>query len=97
MIDIREKDGSVFFTVRVQPRSSRSQLCGEYDGGVKLRLKSPPVEGAANLECCRFLAKILGVPRSCVEIVSGQQGRRKTVRVQGLSSPALAGKIAAHL
>jgi hypothetical protein len=45
------------------------------------------VDGAANDELVRFLADRLGVRRSAVSIVRGRRGRRKVVRVDGVTGP----------
>jgi uncharacterized protein len=86
MIEISEKDLSVTFKVRVQPRASRTEIVGEHAGGLKLRIASPPVEGRANEECRRFLAKALGVPASSVEIIGGDLTRDKIIRVHNISA-----------
>lgn len=70
----------------VQPRASRDEVAGLQDGAVKVRLTAPPVDGEANDALVRFLAKKLGVPRSSLTIVRGQTGRRKAVRVAGLTA-----------
>ncbi|HUF11601.1 MAG TPA: DUF167 family protein [Longimicrobiales bacterium] len=69
--------------VRVQPRASRTELAGAYGDAVRIRLAAPPVDGAANEELIRFIAKRVGVPRSAVSIVSGESGRDKLVRIDG--------------
>jgi len=70
----------------VQPRASRDEVAGLQDGALKLRLTAPPVDGEANDALVRFLAKKLGVPRSNLVIVRGQTGRRKAVRITGLTA-----------
>ncbi len=70
--------------VRAQPRASRSEIVGLHGDALKVRLAAPPVEGAANLELEKVLAKALGVPRSAVQVVRGASGRNKLVRVTGL-------------
>jgi len=52
---------------------------------LKVRLHSPPVDGAANEELVSFLAKALGVSKRSVRIVAGQSSRGKTVEVEGVS------------
>lgn len=84
MIYLKEEKGAVYFKVRVQPRASNNQVAGLYEDAVKLRLTAPPVEGEANEACRGFLADLLEVPRSQVELVSGHTGRNKMVRVTGL-------------
>lgn len=72
-------------TVSVLPRSSRSKIVGVHDGALKLKLTKPPVDGAANAECCTVLAKYLGIPKSQVSVVRGATSRRKVVLVEGIS------------
>lgn len=72
------------FAVRVQPRASRDELAGERAGALVVRLKAPPVEGAANAALVRFLAKSLDVPVAAVEILRGASRRNKLVRVLGV-------------
>ena len=81
--------------VHVQPRASRTEVRGMHDGAVKVRLRAPPVDGAANDELVRFLAERLGVARRDITIVAGATGRRKTVRVTG--TPASTADLAARL
>lgn len=86
---ISEKNDGIHFTVRVVPRASRSEVAGEIDGALKIRLASPPVEGAANAELVKLLAKLLGVPKGNVEIVSGHASRTKLLRVAGTTAEKL--------
>jgi len=74
----------VRFDVRVQPRASRSEIVGEYNGAIKIRLSAPPVDGAANDALVDLLAGELSVARRNVTIVSGTSSRSKTVEVAGI-------------
>ena len=79
----------VLFNVHVQPRASRSEICGVQEGELKLRLTSPPVEDAANRQCIELIAKALGVAKSKVSIKSGAKSRHKVVRVEGVEPGSL--------
>ena len=72
-------------TVHVLPRASREGVAGLFGDAVRVRLTAPPLENRANEALVRFLSASLGVPRSRVEIVSGRRGRKKVVRVAGIS------------
>ena len=85
MLKCSEQDDAIQFTVRVVPRASRSEIVGEHDGALRVRVAAPPVDGAANDELIRVLARALDVPRSAVEITSGQNSKFKHVRVRGAS------------
>jgi uncharacterized protein (TIGR00251 family) len=89
VIDVRDTSGGATFEVKVQPRARKNALTGELDGALKLSLTAPPVEGKANQACVDFLAKLLKVARSSVTIASGLTGRRKVVRIAGLSAQQL--------
>lgn len=80
MISYSETDGSLSFKVRVVPRASRSELAGEHDGALRVRI-APPVDNAANEELQRVLADVLGLRRSSIEITSGHASKLKTVRL----------------
>jgi uncharacterized protein (TIGR00251 family) len=79
--DITETSDGVIFTVYVQPRASRNELCGMCGNEIKLRLTSPPVEGSANKLCTEFLADLLRIAKSRVKILRGEKSRHKTIKV----------------
>lgn len=89
MIEITEKDGAVTFAVRVVPRASRTEIAGEMDGALRVRISAPPVDGAANDEVIKFFAKRLGVSRSSVDIVSGHTSKSKLLRIYGITAEQL--------
>ena len=72
--------------VYVTPRASRSEVAGEHDGALWVRLAAPPVEGKANAALVELLAKQLGVPRQALRVVAGITGRRKRIAVAGLDA-----------
>ncbi len=79
------KDG-VIIRVYVQPRASKNQLVGLQGDELKLRLTSPPVEGAANALCREFLAKVLGLPKGRLSLLSGDKSRHKRLLALGVSA-----------
>jgi len=83
---IVEKTGFILLNIRVGPRASKSEVVGERDDSLKVRVTSPPVDGAANAEIVKLLAKTLGVSRSAVAIVSGKTSKAKQIRIDGVSA-----------
>lgn len=83
-VTVDERRGTVRFAVRVQPRASRSEMCGTHGGALKVRLQAPPVDGAANESLVELVAEMLGVPRRHVRIVAGATSRSKVVEVEGV-------------
>lgn len=74
-------ENGIVLNLHIQPRASRNEICGVQDNALKIRLTSPPVDGAANKLCREFLADTFKVPKSAVEIVSGETSRHKRVRI----------------
>ena len=83
---MRDEPGGAVIEVLVTPRASRTRAVGEHGGRLKLLLAAPPVEGEANRVLVEFLASALRVRRAEVAIVGGRTGRRKTVRVAGVTA-----------
>ncbi len=69
-------------TVKVIPKSSRTELAGQLpDGTWRVRVAAAPEKGKANRELCVFLAAHFGVPRSRVQILSGETSHLKRIRI----------------
>jgi len=75
--------------VRLQPRASRSEIAGERDGALLVRVTAPPVDGKANAALCTLLARTAGIAPSRIAVVRGLTGRDKLVRVEGVDAAAL--------
>jgi uncharacterized protein len=89
MLTIRDNDAGVTFAIKVHPRAKKNAITGQIGNALKLSLTAPPIEGRANDACIEFFAKLLKVPRSSVTIASGQTGRKKVIRIAGVSAEEL--------
>lgn len=78
------KDGSVILHLYIQPKASKSRIIGLHDGLLKIGVASPPVDGKANRELVKFLAKCLKIPKKNLVFKSGLQSRRKVLVITGL-------------
>ena len=78
----QDKEG-VTLWVKVVPRSSKNGVSGVIDGAVKINLTAPPVDGAANEVLQETLAKLCGLRKSEVTILSGHTARQKRVLLHG--------------
>ena len=70
----------------VQPRASKTEVVGRHGNAIKIRVKAPPVDGAANEELIRFLSKRFKVPRRAVDLVSGSSSRHKQIAIEGVTA-----------
>jgi len=80
-----EKNGAVRFEVHAKPRAKKSKVVGERGDAIEIALAAPPVDGAANEELVRFLARFLGIPKRGIELVRGETSREKLVAITGLT------------
>jgi uncharacterized protein (TIGR00251 family) len=76
---LREAQGGIYLSVKLQPRASRNQIQGLHGQELKIAVTAPPVDSAANSALIEFLAEKLNVSRSAVQIVRGQTSRHKTI------------------
>jgi len=75
------KDEIVSMRIKAQPSASKSEFCEAYgdNDAIKIRIKAPAVEGAANQELVKFLAKSFKVSKSDILFKSGQNSKIKRV------------------
>ncbi len=83
---VRDTGRGAQFALRVQPRSSRNGFAGLLGDAVKLAITAPPVDGKANQSVIQYLSDFFRVPKSSIEIVSGETGRNKVIAIRGVSA-----------
>src|SRR5690242_20342621 len=92
-----DKEGSAL-AVRVTPRASRNEIVELLaDGTIKVRIAAPPTDSEANETLIDFLAEILGIPKSRLDIVAGAAGRDKLISVVDMDTDTVHQRILAHL
>jgi len=74
--------------VRVIPNAPRTAITGKRGDDIVLRVSAPAVDGRANQAAIRHLAEVFKVPRSAVQLVSGERSRQKTFEIAGLEAGA---------
>lgn len=86
---LRQDGDGVVLTLHIQPGAKRTECAGLHGEAMKIRLAAPPVDGKANEALVAYLAKTLGVPKSRVELISGETSRAKRLRVDGVKAEAV--------
>jgi uncharacterized protein len=86
---LRETKDGVTLAVRAQPGAKKTAIAGIYGEGdaaqLKIAVQAPPIEGRANEALVKFLADKFDLPKSSVEIVSGELGRSKVFLLRGVT------------
>lgn len=95
---VRPTKGGALVRLQVSPGAKSTAIKGFYgETAIKLSVAAPPVDGKANAEVTHYLARLLDVPRSDVEVVGGASGRDKTVFVHHLGEIEVRGRLNSHL
>ncbi len=81
---LHEKTDRVSVSVKIVPRSKKSEIVGFEEGRLKIRIAAPPVDDAANKELLRYLAKFFDTSKSQVHIAAGHTARVKRIEIKGL-------------
>jgi uncharacterized protein (TIGR00251 family) len=79
-----EDKNNDYLYLKVTPNAARSEITGETDGVLYVKVAAPPVKGKANRELIVLLSQVLGVKKSAIAIVKGQTSRNKVVTIEGL-------------
>jgi uncharacterized protein (TIGR00251 family) len=90
---IEKTETGVIFTAKVVPGSSRTAVCGLLNGMLKIRIASAPERGKANQCLLELLAKVLGIKKNALSIISGEHNPVKRLRIEGMSSETLTEKL----
>lgn len=83
---LQQREQGVAIHLFIQPRASKNEVVGAQGDELKIRLTSPPVEGAANRLCCEYIAKRLGLAKTAVTLESGETSRHKRLFLPGVSA-----------
>jgi hypothetical protein len=81
----KQTDEGVEISLYIQPGASKTEIIGEHNGCLKIKIKAPPVDGKANAEVIEFLSDKLGIPKRQIEFLTGDKSREKKIRIKGLS------------
>ncbi|MEO6867381.1 MAG: DUF167 domain-containing protein [Gaiellales bacterium] len=77
--------------LRAAPGAARTLIVGRHGDGWKVRIAAAPEKGRANAEICAFLAKLAGVHKRDVDVITGASSRDKLIEVRGIDSSTLEG------
>jgi uncharacterized protein (TIGR00251 family) len=73
----------------VVPGAAANSLGRAADGSLRVRVAAPAREGKANRELVRYLADLLGLPKTAVRVDRGEGARHKVIVVSGLDPDAV--------
>jgi uncharacterized protein len=90
---VSEKADGCILKCWIQPRSSRNAVVGVHGDAIKIALTAPPVDGKANKELLKFLAKYFKLPKSSIQIIAGDSSRSKTILIVDIKKDVIIKKL----
>jgi uncharacterized protein (TIGR00251 family) len=75
---------SFVLQVKITPNAAKNQIIGFEEGILRIRIRGVPEKGKVNRELIAFLADVLGITKSSIQIVSGHTARIKRLEIAGL-------------
>jgi len=82
---IRETKDGLVIQLKISPNASKNSVSKD-DTGVKVKLTAQPIEGKANKALIEYLAKLVKVPKSSIEIIKGETSKDKTLLIKVFDS-----------
>jgi uncharacterized protein (TIGR00251 family) len=83
---IQATNDGVIVVVKVCPRAGKTDVAGLDPEWIRIRIQAPPVDGKANAELIAYFSKRFDLPKRAVEILTGETGRLKRVRLYGVNA-----------
>ncbi len=75
------KDNYVIFNIKALPNSSKNIICEIFDDMLKVKLKAPAVDNAANKELIKFFSKEFKTAKSNIKLIAGYTGKKKRLKL----------------
>lgn len=78
---IKHLTNHIEIKIWVKPNSSQKGILGCNESGIILAVQAPPVEGKANQAIIETMSKLIGIPKSQLEIIKGHKTRIKVIKM----------------
>lgn len=80
---LSEMTGGIRLALYVQPNAPKNEIVGVYQDRLKIKVQAVPADGRANAEVVSLMSEIFEVPKTNIEILSGDTGRNKFIAISG--------------
>ena len=81
--------GVTSLVVHVIPGARQDSISRDGDGLLRIKVRTPPVDGRANDAVCALLAKAFVLRPRQVSVMSGHTSRTKRLAIEGVSAEDL--------
>ena len=81
MTILRDTPKGMLLQVKATPKAAHDEVVGVRNGALMVKVTAVPEKGKANAAVVALLAKQIGIPKSALELVSGETVRNKVFRL----------------
>lgn len=85
-LEIQQIQDGVTLKIKLQPRSSRSEVSGLCGDSVRVCVNAPPADGEANQALIHLLSDVFHIPKSRIDIIAGHKNRNKKIKFSGVDA-----------
>jgi uncharacterized protein len=93
-VEVEDDPRGAIVRVRAHAAARRNAILGIRNGAVRVAVTAAPERGKANRAIIEVLSKALGVPKSAIELVSGEISPHKRALIVGGNADAVRGALA---
>ncbi|GAA4875526.1 DUF167 family protein YggU [Ferrimonas pelagia] len=79
---VTQQGDALLLRLYIQPKASRDAIVGLHGEELKVAITAPPVDGKANSHLVKYLSKQFKVAKGQIQIVKGELGRHKQLRIE---------------
>ena len=90
---ISEKGTDVVLVIRLTPNSSKNEFCEISDEFLKVKVTAQPIENKANKELIKFLSESFRIPKTRLELLSGDKSKLKRILIKDTKKDEILTKI----
>lgn len=90
---IKTTEKGIILTVKLTPNASKDEILGYSNEYVKIKVSAPPNENKANKKLIEFLSDFFDLPKSGIELISGDKSRLKKVLLKNIKEENVNEKI----
>jgi uncharacterized protein (TIGR00251 family) len=95
MLDLDENERGTIVPVKAQAGARKNAILGERQGALRVAVTAAPEKGKANRAIIELLSKTLDVPKSAIELISGETSPQKRFLIVGLAANEVVTRLAA--
>jgi hypothetical protein len=89
MLQLQTTEKGVLLPIHVHAHARRNAIDGVREGTLRVAVSAAPEKGKANRAVIALLSKVLGLPKSALQLISGETSPNKQFLIAGMTAEQL--------